>query len=168
MALVAEDGSGVSGANTYVDVTYVDSYCELMNYTTWTGAADTETETKNKESAIYRSMQFFETLKYLGAKVDYTYPLSFPRQYIYLGTGDEFPNDEIPEDLKKAVAEGAYIEYVTPGATFVSGGDTKRVKRKKIDVLETEYFASRESVPYPKLKKMIKDYIASSSEVIRS
>jgi len=168
MALIVEDGSGVSNANTYVDVDYVDSYCNLMNYTAWTDAEDTPAETQKKESAIYRAMQFFESLKYLGTKVEYTNPLSFPRQYIYLETGDEFPTDEIPTELKNAVAEGAYLEYSSSGSLFVQGGDTKRVKRKKIDVLETEYFTSRESVPYPKLKKMVKDFISSSSQVKRA
>lgn len=168
MALVVEDGTGVSDANTYVDVDYVDSYCELMNYTAWTGAEDTELETTKKESAIYRAMQFFETLSYAGVKTNYENPLSWPRQYIYLDTGDLFPDDEIPEDLKRAVCEGAYLEYSSSGSLFVAGGDTKRVKRKKIDVLETEYFTSRESVPYPKLKKMIRGFLFSSSQVIRA
>lgn len=166
MALVVEDGSVVDNANTYVDVDDVDTYCALMNYTTWTEADDTPTETAKKESAIYRSMQFFESLSYLGSKTAYDNPLSFPREYIYMETGDEFPDDEIPLVLKNAVCEGAYLEYVTPGATFVTGGDVKRVKRKKIDVLETEYFSSRASVPYPKLKTMIKDFLSSSSEVL--
>ena len=166
MALVLEDGSGVTGANTYVSVSYVDSYCELMNYTSWTGAADTPTETQNKESAIYRSMQFFETLTYMGTKTAYTNPLSFPRDGIYMETGDLFPNDEIPEDLKRAVSEGAYLEYSNSGSLFTTGGDVRRVKRKKIDVLETEYFSSRNTVTYPKLKNMIKDFTLSGIKAV--
>lgn len=164
LVLVDEDGSVVAGANTYVDVDYVDNYCEAMGYTSWADATEV-----NKNSAIYRSMQLFETFRYQGTKTDYTNPLSFPRKDIYLETGDEFPNDEIPEDLKKAVSEGAYLELSSAGSLFVSGGDTKKVKRKKIDVLETEYFEGKgSSIPYPKLKNMIRSYIASSSEVVRS
>ena len=161
--LVIEDGSGVTGANSYVTISEVDDYCEAMNYTSWESATDAE-----KSSAIYRSMQFFESLKYLGVKTDYTNPLEFPRQYIYLDTGDEWPDDEIPQKLKNAVCEGAYLEYSSSGSLFVSGGDVKRVKRKKIDVLETEYFLSRESVPYPKLKKMVNEFIKFGLEAVRT
>lgn len=162
MALIVEDGSVVQGANTYVDVEYVDEYCTLMNYTEWISAPDTPEETIKKESAIIRTMQFFENQIYSGYKTSDDNPLEWPRYGIYLDTGSEFPNNKIPEDLKKAVSEGAYIEYKTPDSLFESGGSTGKVKRKRIDVLETEYFESYLSVPFPKLKQMIRKYINSA------
>jgi len=168
MALIVEDGSVVENANTYVDVAYVAAYCTLMNYTTWTSAPSSALETQKKESAIIRSMQFFENISYNGDKTAYSNPLEFPREYLYLDSGDKFPSDEIPTELKKAVAEGAYIEYSTPSVLFEEGGSSKKVKRKKIDVIETEYFSSTGSVPYPKLKKMVSKYTISGIMAVRS
>lgn len=168
MALVVENGSVVSGANTYVNVSDVAAFCTLMNYTTWTSAPISSLETQKKESAIIRSMQFFETLSYRGQKTAFDNPLEWPRSYVYLATGDEFPSDEIPTKLKNAVCEGAYLEYVTPDCLFSSGGDTRKVKKKKIDVLETEYFSSTFSVPYPKLKKLVSEYTNGGISLERS
>lgn len=168
MALVIEDGSVVESANTYVSVADVSSFCTLMNYTEWTSAPDTVAETVKKESAIIRSMQFFESLQYLGEKTLYDNPLEWPRQDVYLSTGDEFPNDEIPSELKKAVCEGAYIEYKTPSVLFEAGGSSRKIKFKKIDVLETEYFSFENSVPYPKLKKLVSKYLNSGLTLVRS
>lgn len=79
-------------------------------------------------------------IDFIGERTDDTQALQFPR------SGTDFDDDELPPNLVEANIELA-ISYAP---AFVAGytGDvlnpdttTARVKRKKIDVLETEYFA---------------------------
>ena len=73
MALVIENGQGLSNSESYVDVDYVDAYFLKRGNTEWDSIT-------NKESRIVLAMDFIENnYTYLGTKLVSTQSLSFPR-----------------------------------------------------------------------------------------
>jgi len=139
MALVVEDGSGVAGANTYADEVYVDAYCAGLGLAEW--AAKTAEE---KESAILRAMQYIESRAWKGAKAEELYPLEWPRAAVEDRNGFAIDEDEIPENVKKALAEAAHREADSPRGLQKDLKGSPQVKRSKAGSLETEFFAGTE------------------------
>lgn len=145
--LIIEDGSlSTPSANSYIALTEADSFCSDMGYSGWATLA-----TASRESAILRGMVYIDSLDYKGHKTYYTNPLSWPRIGVYGDVQHDFnyPEDyeywgdlaqnEIPKALKRGVCQAAYEEAIAPGIllpTFSSN-----VRRERVDVIETEYFA---------------------------
>lgn len=145
-ALVVEDGSTVAGANSYIDVAYADQYCEDVGYTAW---ADLASDAKTQ--AIHRSMQFIESQNYIGVRYAWDQPLAWPRRADahtllkgWYGSlfvdGEYIETNEIPSDLKKAVAEAAYIESQTPRTLLptLEHDNALLRSRKRVGKIETE------------------------------
>lgn len=138
MALIVEDGTGKTDAQSYVDLTYVNAYFAARAVGAWTGTDSA------KEAAIIRAMDYIETAwKFLGAK---QYPgnpqaLEWPRVGIYDEQGAEIVG--IPERLKRAVAEYAVRALTSPLAPDPVNNQTGQVKRKREKLgpieEETEY-----------------------------
>lgn len=97
--ITVEDGSGVSGANSYVDVAYVDSFADDRGL-------DLPDTTLVKEQYIIKAMDYlgFFTDRLDGYKTATTNDLPFPRKEFYVN-GEEIEDDEIPEELKQGLAQ---------------------------------------------------------------
>ena len=112
MALIIEDGSlSTPSANTYATANYVTTYCSNLGLSEW-GEGYTETW----ETAILRAMAYIESRNFKGIKADYDENvLKWPRAGVYDEDGYAIDDDEIPENLKRALARAAYEEYIDPG-----------------------------------------------------
>jgi hypothetical protein len=75
MTIIVEDGSIVENANSYVTTT------ELSTYATARGITVTS---ENREQYLIQAMDYFESLKFKGIKVDDDQSLQFPRNYLYI------------------------------------------------------------------------------------
>lgn len=132
ITLTKEDGSVVANANTYVEVADVDAYATNHGYSEWEGDADT------KAAAILRGMNYIESYNFKGKKTARDNPLKWPRAEVRDEDDYLLESDEIPDEVVKATCEAAYREVVSPGV--LQEDRTTGIKRKKVDVLETEYF----------------------------
>lgn len=96
MAIVVEDGSIVTGANSYV------TEAELTTYATARGV----TLTIDTEQLLIRAMDYIEGLNYKGIKLTETQPLQWPRSGVSI---DRYAVDidEIPDELKNGEMETA-------------------------------------------------------------
>lgn len=96
MAIVVEDGTRVTGANSYV------TEAELTTYATARGI----TITGDTEELLIKAMDYLESLEYKGIKVAFDQALQWPRADVYI---DDYlvDIDEIPYELKKAEYEVA-------------------------------------------------------------
>lgn len=133
--LVVETGLIVTGANTYGDVDDAKNYWDDMAYD-YSSYSDIDIE-----AAIFRAMRYIETRKFIGYRYTKDQPLSWPRSYVYDKDGYSVDTNDIPTDLKSALYEGTFREAASPGVLqqdIVSG--STGIKRKKVDVLETEWF----------------------------
>lgn len=96
MAVIVEDGSIVTNANSYV------SEAELSAYATARGL----TLTASAEQLITKSMDFIETRSFAGIKYTQDQELQFPRSSLYI---DSYlvSTSTIPKQLKNAQMETA-------------------------------------------------------------
>jgi hypothetical protein len=106
MAFILEDGTGVAGANAYVDPAYVTAYLtdrgrETEN--TWSTRSEAEQKVACIKATDY--IELMNSARFAGYKEfpDTPQGLSFPR--ILLADREGRPVTGIPEKIKQAAAE---------------------------------------------------------------
>ncbi len=130
--IIVEDGSEVTGANSYVTA------AELLTYATNRGL----TITAVKEDLLTQAMDYLETLNFLGYRVTSTQSLKFPRSGLWYD-GYPIDYDEIPNILKKGQMETALAIDAGNGPMVDIPRSTKR---EKVGPIEVEYMDGASSV----------------------
>lgn len=166
--LIVEDGSGMMNANSYVTLAYADQYAVNRNYSGWVSQSDYV-----KSAAIIKAMDYVDNIfDWKGRKMYKDQALNFPRANIIDDDGFNY-SGEIPERLKKAICEAAFLVYsqYTLYASQDPNGQIKK-DRKKADVVETEkeYFSSSEvtvdyTSAYEALDTLLKGLFKKKGEV---
>ena len=146
MALVIENGQGLSNAESYVDVDYVDAYFLKRGLTQWASLT-------NREQLIIRAMDYIENnYTYQGAKLVSTQALQFPR----LINGETV----YPIAIKNALCELAL--KANSGDLLQDTGKT--TIREKVGTLEVEYDANQDDLTsYNYVNKLLAPYLVSIS-----
>lgn len=134
MALIVEDGTGLSTAESYISVVDADTYIAAYKGadTTWDAALDAAKEVAARQATQY--LDGFYTWK--GIKLTSTQALDWPRSDVYderevLITG-------VPTALENATAEMMFL--IITGVTIIENIDkSKQAIREKVDVIEVEY-----------------------------
>lgn len=128
MALIVENGSIVSGANSYV------SLADAQQYVT-----DRAYEVTITEALLLRGVDYINSLRkrYRGYKITpITSSMQFPRAYLYVDNY-LYPQDQVPDVVVSAQIETA--------VSLVAGDDPYKttssqvIKRRRADVFEIEY-----------------------------
>lgn len=150
MTLTVETGAIVLDADSYTSLAVADAYHLARANTEWEDADD-----EDKEAALIRATQALDIRyrgKWYGYKTnnntDVVDPqlLSWPRKLetdstnpIVDSEGVEIGINSIPQPVITAVCEIALIELTT---RFIQKAVSKddMIKRKKVDVLDTEWF----------------------------
>jgi hypothetical protein len=113
MALVVEDGTGKSDAESYASVAYADTYnTNYISSSAWSAASDTE-----KEVALRRATQYIDSewgMKWGGERRLTTQALDWPRSFAYYADGRSIDSDEIPNRLQQACCQLAVDALSTP------------------------------------------------------
>lgn len=125
MAIVVEDGTGLSTSNAYVSVAEADAYF-AESTTLWAGTNGT------KEKAIVRATRAIDLMganKFLGTKLVETQALAWPRDEAYDRDGIELTG--IPVYLKRAVFEAALQELISENATMPN--TTQQVVTERVE-----------------------------------
>jgi hypothetical protein len=140
MALVVEDGSGVSGANTYAAVATVDAYHAARKAPLGVCAAWTTATTAQKEAAILTAMAFVEGLSWNGVKASSENALEWPRTYVVDRNGFDVASDAIPAAVVNAVCEAAIRELESPGTLLPDKSRDEGIKSVAVPgVVEVEW-----------------------------
>ena len=144
--LVIEDETGLSNAESYIDVDFADAYFLKRGITECDGLA-------NKESLIIRSMDYIENnYTYQGTKLVSTQSLQFPR----LINGETV----YPIAIKNALCELAL--KANSGDLLQDTGKT--TIREKVGTLEVEYDANQDDLTsYNYVNKLLAPYLVSTS-----
>lgn len=134
VTLIVEDGSGVTGGNSYVTLVEANEYIEAnaFAYTSWSALTDDE-----------RNALLVWATRYVEARVDWegykVYPanvLSWPREGVIDHEGNAVDNDVVPYRVKAATIEMARFlidnDRSAPGAR-------EGISRIKADVIELEF-----------------------------
>lgn len=102
MALIIEDGSQVSGANSYVTLAEFKAWADARSVTY--SATDSVVEAQ-----ILRAMDYIETQSFVGFKLTSTQALQWPRSGVVID-GFAVGSTDIPNELKLAVYEATKAE----------------------------------------------------------
>jgi hypothetical protein len=134
MAIVVEDGTIVSGANSYVSEAELTAFNTARNIT----LSGNYTE----EQLLILAMDYVDSLKFKGAKRLYTQGLQWPRVDVWI---DGYYNDidNIPTELKNGLMQVAVS--IDAGNSPQQLAPRKTVK-EKVGELEVEYSAGSSSV----------------------
>lgn len=140
MALVIEDGSGVAGANSYIDVTAARAYASARGLSLPATDADVEV-------LLIKAMDFIEAFRteFQGLKTDTAQALQWPRTGATLD-GYEVASDTIPTVLASAQAQlaaDANLQELMPTRTG------REVVMEKVDVISVQYAESGDTNPQP-------------------
>ena len=140
MAFTVEDGTGVTGANSYVTVAYADAFFADRGNAAWAALANDAA----KQPLLVQATDYTEVLyarRYIGEMTP-TYPLSWPRT----DTGDwldtAYADDEIPDVLKRAIclyAVEAISGPLMPTPAIDDTGLPVVTTMKKVGPIEKEF-----------------------------
>ena len=173
MAITIVATVGDATANSYVTLDEMTTHMEgRLNSDTFDAAT-----TDNQNRALAEATRWLDTAMWQGYRVTDTQALSWPRQWAYdpdSPVQDYFATTVVPERLKRATYELAFA-FLEAGTTDIAALDsTDGIKRKKIDVLETEYFGpggkSVGLAKYPAVTREVGPLMAGSaftSEVVK-
>ena len=133
MALVIEDGTGVSGANSYVAWT---------DFTSWADARDISITNHNQqdhiEAHILRAMDYFENLNFIGRKATQEQTLQWPRAQVVIDTYAIDANT-IPDQVKTAIYE---LVVSFDAGDFPLTARERQTVREKIGDIDVTYKSS--------------------------
>lgn len=144
MTIVVEDGTVVSGANSYVTEAELGSFADARNITL---SGD-----YSNEVLLILAMDYIESLQYKGTKLNYNQALQWPRTDVYI---DGYYNDvdNIPTELKNglmqtavAIDQGNGPQQVAPRKTIM----------EKVGELQVQYANGSSAVTIdPKIKSYL-------------
>lgn len=136
--LVVEDGKGKVDSNSYVTLEYADAYHKSFGRTSWE-----ELDEDSRRSRLVIATRYVDaTYPWKGTRMYRDQRLAFPRVELY--DLDGFPVEGIPENLKMAVCEAAFIA-ISGNSLFLTRDANGQVKRESVEnAVEVEYY-QRES-----------------------
>jgi hypothetical protein len=158
MALVTEDGTGKSDAESYISVSDADARRTALGPdATWTAATEAE-----KESALRVATEFIEgsfRQRWKGTKLLRAQALSWPR-YGAESDGWYIDSTVVPDEVANACADLALKSLSDTLAPDLTRG----IIREKVGPLETEYdTASPQSTRYRAIDMMLAPLLKGSS-----
>lgn len=171
MALIVEDGSIVSGAESYISVADADLYFSNRGEATWAALAANVKEQLLRKSTDYLVQAY--RLKWKGSRVGAEQALDWPRNFVerddfqasqlngysMIGGVYYYPNNIVPIEVKNACAEMALKANNGELAPDLD----KRTIREKVDTLEVEYSEyGVEYVRYRAIDNALAPFISNS------
>ncbi len=132
MTIIVEDGSVVTGANSYVTTT------ELTNYATARGVS----LSAGAETLLIQAMDYIESRNFIGIRWTRDQPLQWPRVDVFID-GYYQDVDDIPVQLKNGQMTVAMAIDAGNGPLIDL---PKNTKREKVGELEVEYMDGANSI----------------------
>ena len=137
MALIIEDGTNVSGANSFATVAECQAYAAARGLTL--PATDPEIEI-----LLIKAMDYLGSVesKYQGSRYYTDQALSFPRESIYLY--DNYIGGEIPDLLKNAQCQFAFD---ADSNELLASGTGREVIENKVGAITVKYNPTGTTAP---------------------
>jgi len=134
MALVIEDGSVVTGANSYVT---------LAEFKAWADSRDITYNADDNvlEAQILRAMDYIERLYFIGNKANENQPLQWPRTEALID-GYYADATEIPKEVKIAVYEATVVEAAGYSELEIQ---SRKTLRERVGDIEVQYAENSEN-----------------------
>jgi len=174
MALVVEDGSRKTDAESYASVADADTYVtKWHDPTDWNNATTTA-----KERALRRGTRLVDDHRFFGEPTDTRQALAWPRRglgaftydvaWAYGGpiNGKTFRSDEIPPDIQAATIEAALRDVQGQDLFPDHDGGTVRSQSREVGSLkqQTEFASPRGARRiFEAIEALLRPYVFSSS-----
>lgn len=133
---------GSASANSFVTVAECDTYCDgRLNASAWTDEGDDD----QKARAVIEATRELSAKRWVGTQASSAQALAWPRSFainpdVTWASWAYYDSTVIPQRVKDATCELA-LQFLIAGTTDIVALDpTLNVRRKVVDVLETEYF----------------------------
>lgn len=157
MALIVEDGTLVSGANSYVSAD---------DFIAWADSRGIEYPSYPQiEQKILRAMDYIESLVFVGEKHEETQPLQWPRDYVYID-GYSVESYEIPKELKAALYEAVKLEI--DGDSKLAASERETASETIGDISVTYRNNAGMKRQTPAMSRALRKLIANPNSVSRS
>lgn len=171
MAIVVEDGTGLSTAETFVSVADADAYHLARANSAWALLT-----TPNKEAALRKAADYMEAVyreRWAGYRVNTTQALSWPRYEVPIkdaasamnyGGLSYYPYDAVPVIVANACASLA----LRASAADLAPDVTRVTTRERVGEIEVEYAAG--AAPYARYREIdlaLSAFMAGSANSIR-
>lgn len=133
MAFIVEDGTGIDGATSYIEIAYADEYFADRGNTVWPALTE-----EQKQAALIQASDYVSThYTYKGTKASTSQGLAFPR----IGVVDQsgLPVTGVPECIKKCTAElavRASQSALVPDPEFDDSGRAVKMKSEVLGPLK--------------------------------
>ena len=157
MAIVVEDGTLVSGANSYITIAEFKSWADDRGITYGTDDAISQ--------QLYRAHDYFETLRFRGLKSDENQTMQWPRDQVLID-GYAVESNEIPKEEKLSIYELIKIEI--DGDSKMAPSE-REVTSEQIDSIKITYkdnAGMKRSTPA--LERALRKLVLPASEVTRA
>ena len=168
MSLIVEDGSVVTGAESYISVADATTYHTARGNAAWAAL----TTDALREAALRKATDFMRQVyrsRWQGYKVNEDQALDWPRYNVEV-EGYAVDSDIVPTEVKNACAELA----LRASAAELNPDLTQGVAREKVGQIEVEYDkASPQFTRYKAIDALLSPYLKAggggcSMGVIRS
>lgn len=167
MALIVEDGTGKTDAESYASVAEADLYHSNRGNTAWTALT-----TAAKEQALRKATDYIEEayrMRWAGYRYTEAQALSWPRDevrrrdFTYLNQAAFYPNNIVPDELVYATS----IMALKSVSADLNADLSQSVVREKVDVLEVEYDPnSHQYVRYRAIDQLLSPFLTGSRSSI--
>ena len=158
MALIVEDGTGLTNSECYCDVAFADLYHSNRGNTLWATLS-----TNEKEQAIRRSADFmieFYRSAWQGVRVLTTQAMDWPRNNVVIDQITTVASNIVPLEVKQANAALSF----TAAQGELLPDQSQGVLRKKVDVIEIEYDINSSQTPrYKAIDALLAPYLLGIS-----
>ena len=157
MTLVVEDGSKVTGANTYITLAEFKAWADARGVNYSSDGHVTEN--------ILRAMDYIEELMFIGVKETRDQALQWPRVDVVID-GYALDVGEIPKELKNATYE--LVKAIIDGDNKLNPVE-RQVTKEKVDSLEVTYKSNAGMQRHtPAVTRALRKLIRSPMEVTRA
>lgn len=154
---------GAANADSYATVVEFKAYCDARGISY---PADTVIEQRLRKGADYLVTVYRD--RWAGTRTSTTQALDWPRYDVPMKDGpgygevaSYYPNDEIPEAVKRA-----NIEAANRAATDLIPDQTQGVKRKRVGEIEVEYQDhSREVRTFKAIDQLLAPFLTAGNGV---
>ena len=143
MAIIVENGTIVSGANSYITVSGVDNYCSAMGYTDWA-----TTTSGNKEITLLKAMRYIDGLKWKGIKYTQDQYTSWPRDEVYDIDDRLVAYNTIPIKVIESVCEACMLALPTSDYNLEPNlsKDDYKTSEAVASVIATTYVVTNDTI----------------------
>lgn len=162
MALIVENGTGLSDAESYASVSDADDYFAKRGNTAWTALTLAEKEHSLRKAALNYMLPVFYG-RWKGQRMSATQRMDFPRIGVIKDTHPVL-SDEIPDELKWANAELA----VRASQGELISDEERTVLSEKVGSLQVTYSEhGSKKKQYPGVVALLRPLLGHSGKDIR-